>query len=189
MKKEAHQKQKGVIEIRIHGRGGQGAVTTAQLLAMAAFYDGKYAQAFPFFGVERRGSPSMSFVRISDKPIEIREQIYSPDYVIIFDPALIQMVGAMQGLQKCALVNTSKKINGGYAQDVTSEAMEIFGKPIINTLILGAFAGFTKIVTLNGLNMAIEQKFKNKPELMEKNKVAIKKAYDRAIEENDGKKE
>ena len=167
-----------MIEIRIHGMGGQGAVTAAQFLAIAAFHDGKYAQAFPFFGVERRGAPATSFVRIDDKPINLRSQIYTPDYILVFEPSLITMVNAKKGLKKELVVNTNKKISGAYCQDLTCKAMEIFGKPIINTLILGAFAGKTKIVSLESLKKAIDQKFKG--ELAEKNKIAVEQAYNEA---------
>ena len=179
MKKEAEGE---IIEIRIHGRGGQGAVTSAELLAIAAFYDGKFAQAFPFFGVERRGSPSTSFVRISSQPITLREQIYSPDYEIIFDPGLIKLTDATKNVKKKVIVNTSNKMKGFYTEDVTKKAMEIFGKPIINTLILGAFIGFTKIVTLGSLEKAIEKRFSGNKELINKNKIAIKQAYQEAIQ-------
>lgn len=164
-----------MIEIRIHGRGGQGAVTAAQLLAVAAFYDGKYAQAFPMFGVERRGAPTTSFVRIDDKPINIREQIYNPDYVIVFDPSLIKLVDAKRGVKEEVLVNTNKEINGCYGQDLTDKAIKIFGKPIINTLILGMFAGRTKLVSLQSLKKAIEQEFEG--DIAEKNKKAVEEAY------------
>jgi pyruvate ferredoxin oxidoreductase gamma subunit len=179
MQKENNFKQKmtELIEIRIHGRGGQGAVTTAQLLAMAAFFDNKYSQAFPYFGVERRGSPSTSFVRISNKPINIREQIYEPDYAIIFDPDLIELVSATKGVKKKVIVNTDKLMSSYYTEDVTKRAMEIFGKPIINTLILGVFAGFTKIVSLASLEKAVEQRFKGKEKIIEQNKRAIKEMY------------
>ena len=124
-----------MIEIRIHGRGGQGAVTAAQLLAIAAFYDGKQAQAFPMFGVERRGAPATSFVRIDDKKINVREQIYEPDYVIVFDPSLIEIADAKKGLKHEMIVNTNEHIKGGFCKDLTCKAIKIFGKPIINTLI------------------------------------------------------
>ena len=166
-----------MIEIRIHGRGGQGAVTAAQLLAIAAFHDGKYAQAFPFFGVERRGAPATSFVRIDDKPINVREQIYNPDYVIVFDPSLIELVDAKKGVKQGILVNTNKKIQGCYGQDLTDKAIKIFGKPIINTLVLGMFAGRTGLVSLESLKKAIDQRFSSKGNLAELNKKAIEEAY------------
>lgn len=164
-----------MIEIRIHGRGGQGAVTAAQILAVAAFYDGKYAQAFPMFGVERRGAPATSFVRIDDKPINIREQIYNPDYVIVFDPSLITLVDAKKGVKEEVLVNTNKKISGCFGQDLTDKAMKIFGRPIINTLILGMFAGRTKLVSLDSLKKAIDQTFEG--DIALKNKKAVEEAY------------
>lgn len=85
-----------MIEIRFHGRGGQGAVTAAEILAKAAFKDGKYSQAFPFFGVERRGAPVMAFTRIDDKPIDLRYQIYNPDYVLVLDDGLLNVVDVFQ---------------------------------------------------------------------------------------------
>ena len=169
-----------MIEIRIHGRGGQGAVTAAQLLAIAAFYDGKYAQAFPFFGVERRGAPATSFVRISDHPINIREQIYEPDYIIVFDPGLIEIADARNGLKKEMIVNTDAHIKECFCQDLTCKALKIFGKPIINTLVLGTFAGRTKLISLQALKKAIDQRFRSKPDLAEKNKQAIEEAYNEA---------
>lgn len=167
-----------MIEIRIHGRGGQGAVTAAQLLAIAAFYDGKYAQAFPMFGVERRGAPATSFVRIDDKPINIREQIYNPDYIIVFDPSLIKLVDAKKGVKKDIIVNSDKKLEGCYGQDLTSKALKIFGKPIINTLILGTFAARTKVVSLESLKKAIDQRFKG--DIAKKNKIAVEEVYHEA---------
>lgn len=167
-----------MIEIRIHGRGGQGAVTAAQLLAIAAFYDGKYAQAFPMFGIERRGSPATSFVRIDDKPINTREQIYNPDYVIVFDPSLIKLVDAKKGVKEEVIVNSDKKLEGCYGHDLTSKALKIFGKPIINTLILGTFAARTKVVSLESLKKAIDQRFKG--DIAKKNKIAVEEVYNEA---------
>ena len=173
-----------MIEVRIHGRGGQGAVTAAQLLAIAAFHDGKYAQAFPFFGVERRGAPATSFVRIDDKPINARDQIYEPDYVIVFDPSLVELVDAKKGVKEEVLVNTNDKIEGCYGQDLTDKALRIFGAPIINTLVLGMFAGKTGVVSLESLKKAIDQKFGNKGNLAELNKQAIEEAYNEAREKS-----
>jgi len=95
-------------EIRIHGRGGQGSVTAAELLAVAAFEDGKYSQAFPAFGVERRGAPIMAFTRISEHPIRLRSQIYEPDYVIVQDATLIETVDVASGAKPKGkiLINT-----------------------------------------------------------------------------------
>jgi len=99
-----------VKEIRIHGRGGQGSVTAAELLAVAAFEDGKYSQAFPFFGVERRGAPVTAFTRLSDKKIRLRSQIYEPDYVIVQDATLVSAVDVTAGLKPdgIVIVNSEK---------------------------------------------------------------------------------
>ncbi|HIP35033.1 MAG TPA: pyruvate ferredoxin oxidoreductase, partial [Methanothermococcus okinawensis] len=99
-----------MIEIRFHGRGGQGAVTAAKILAKAAFYDGKYSQGFPFFGVERRGAPVMAFTRIDHKKIIVRSQVYNPDYVVVQDATLLDTVNVVEGLKKdgIVIVNTTK---------------------------------------------------------------------------------
>ncbi|RLI42510.1 hypothetical protein DRO59_03900, partial [Candidatus Bathyarchaeota archaeon] len=98
-------------EIRIHGRGGQGAVTAAQLLAHAAFLEGKWVQAFPYFGAERRGAPVRAFARISDEPILVHSQVYNPDYIIVLAPKLQEIVDVTEGLKKdgVIVVNTRKK--------------------------------------------------------------------------------
>ena len=87
-------------EIRFHGRGGQGIVTAAELLAIAAFYENKYAQSFPFFGPERRGAPVISYVRIDDDPIRVRMGIYTPDCVVVLDPQLPRIINVMEGLKE-----------------------------------------------------------------------------------------
>ena len=99
-----------MIEIRVHGRGGQGAVTSTELIALAAINEGKYAQAFPSFGPERRGAPVMAFARISDKPIRTREKVYTPDVVVVLDPTILKIVDVTDGLKKNGMVilNTSK---------------------------------------------------------------------------------
>ena len=100
-----------IKEIRFHGRGGQGAVTAADILAVASFKDGKFCQAFPVFGTERRGAPVAAFVRISDSFIRIRSQIYSPDYVVVQDSSLIDVIDVADGLVPggIILINTEKK--------------------------------------------------------------------------------
>src|SRR5512147_339759 len=93
-----------MIEIRFHGRGGQGAVSSAELAALAAIEEGKFAQAFPSFGPERRGAPVMAFVRVSEKPIVTREKIYEPDIVIVLDPTLLKIVNVEAGLKKGGII-------------------------------------------------------------------------------------
>ncbi len=174
-----------MIEIRLHGRGGQGVVTAAELLATAAFLDGKHTQAFPTFGSERMGAPVASFVRISDNPIRVRSQIYEPQHVIVQDPTLIGTVDVFAGLKAggLVLINTEKpvselKIKGSgnvVTIPATQIAMEIIGRPIPNTVMVGAFAALTGIVTMDGIRKAMAHKFKG--DVAAKNVVAAEKAY------------
>ncbi len=174
-------------EIRLHGRGGQGSVTAAELIAVAAFEDRKFSQAFPAFGVERRGAPVMAFARIADRPIRIRSQIYEPDYVVVQDVTLLEVVDVASGLKADGkiIINTDRPKENlklkTEAQvvtiDATKIAMEVLGRPIVNTTMLGAFCGATKEVGLESLNKAISERFKG--ELGRKNLAAIKTAYER----------
>ncbi len=169
-------------EIRFHGRGGQGAVTAADLLAVAAFYDGKYSQAFPFFGVERRGAPVTAFARIDDRYIRIRSQIYEPDYIVVQDPTLLEVVDVAHGLKPegMAIVNSEKKVRLNTKAEVrsidaTRIALEILGAPIVNTAMLGSFAAATNLVSLGSIKKAIEKRFSEK--LAAKNIKAVEVAY------------
>lgn len=178
-----------MYQIRIHGRGGQGVVTAAELIAIAAFADGREAQAFPSFGVERTGAPIESFTRIDNKPIRIREHVYHPDVLIILDPSLLNTVDVTKGCKEDTLViiNTAKekrelKLNlpakNIYPVDATKIALEIIGKNIVNTIILGAFSKATNLISLNSLKKAIEQKFEDKgKDIVNKNIKAVEKAY------------
>ncbi|ENN96494.1 pyruvate ferredoxin oxidoreductase subunit gamma [Methanocaldococcus villosus KIN24-T80] len=173
-----------MIEIRFHGRGGQGAVTAARILAKAAFYDGKYCQAFPFFGVERRGAPVKAFTRIDDKPIRLRCQIYEPDYIVVQDSTLLDVVNVFEGLKKdgAVIINTVKDMEFDYKTyciDATGIALEVLGVPIVNTAMVGAFAGATKLVSLESIKKAILETFSGK--LGEKNALAAEKAYNEII--------
>ena len=195
-----------MIEIRLHGRGGQGAVTAAEILAIVAFESGKYSQSFPAFGVERRGAPVESYVRIADKPINLRSQIYEPDIVIVLDPSLLKEEFIFKGLKKGGLIvaNTSSGFKkAGYKSisiDATSLANEVLGRPITNTAMLGAFAAASDLISLKALTNSLGRAFGSKsvqlpscgaeePEMLkgailEKNKVLVKKAYEVA---NDSK--
>jgi len=177
-----------MIEIRIHGRGGQGAVTTGQLIAIAAFDDGKYCQSFPSFGVERSGAPVQAFARISDKEIHLRSEVHTPDIVVVLEPSLIDAVDVTRGLKKNGkiIINTNKKpsdinIKGNFeihTIDATSIALEIFKKPIVNMPILGAFSAITKLVSIESLKKAIEERFSSKgKKIIELNKKAIEEVY------------
>ena len=178
-----------MIQIRIHGRGGQGVVTAAELIAIAAFKKGKQAQAFPSFGVERTGAPVEAYARLDDQPIIIREQIYQPNVLIIQDASLLDSIDAAKGTDKktIAIINTAKtkedlKINlpkaNIYTIDATKIALEIIGKNIVNTVILGAFAKITGLIDLNSLEQAIKEKFSGNQTLIDKNIKAIEKAYE-----------
>jgi len=178
-----------LIEVRIHGRGGQGVVTAAELIAIAAFQDGRQSQAFPSFGVERTGAPIESFARIAAKPIRTREHVYKPDVLIVQDPTLLDTVNVTKGCNKntIVIINTTKnkkqiKLNlpkeNIYPVNATKIAIETIGKNIVNTTILGAFAKATNLVSLAGLKKAIKQKFKNKgTEIINKNIKAVEQAY------------
>jgi len=173
-------------EIRLHGRGGQGAVTAAELIAIAAFEDKKFSQAFPAFGVERRGAPVMAFARIADQPIRVRSQIYEPDYVIVQDVTLLEVVDVAGGLKPDGkiMINTDRSKDKLSLDtkaeiitiDATKIALEELGRPIVNTTMLGAFCGATGEVGLEGLNKAILDRFTGA--LGEKNLKAIKTAYE-----------
>ena len=132
-----------ITEIRIHGRGGQGAVTAAELLAVSAFKDGKYTQAFPKFGPERRGSPVESFCRISDEFINLRSEVYTPDHVIVLDDSLTKAVDITGGLSRegVILINSDRRRKFNhykvYTVNATKIALEILGRPIVNTVMLG----------------------------------------------------
>lgn len=181
-----------MTQIRIHGRGGQGVVTAAELIAIAAFKRGLQAQAFPSFGVERTGAPVESFVRIDDKPIMTKEQIYRPDILIIQDASLLDNADIAAGADKKTrvIINTAKtksirrladKINlpqtNIYTIDATKIALEIIGKNIVNTVILGIFAKITGLIDLISLRQAIEEKFSGQENLIEKNIKAVERAY------------
>jgi len=136
-------------EVRFHGRGGQGAVTSAELVAQAAIKSNMYAQAFPSFGPERRGAPVQAFLRVSDKPIKLRAKIYKPDYVVILDLTLIGVVNPAEGLKPegIVIINSNKSpeelktLFPGHniaCVDATKIAKEEMGVPITNTTMLGA---------------------------------------------------
>ena len=173
-----------VKELRIHGRGGQGSVTAAELIATAAFEGGVFAQAFPMFGVERRGAPVQAFVRFADKKVRLRSQIYEPDYIIVQDSTLIKDVNVFAGMKKggIAIVNTAKP--GGWAVpdgvkllavDATGIALEVLGVPITNTTLMGAFAAASGEITLESMENAIRHRFPE--EIARKNIEAARRAY------------
>ncbi len=155
-------------ELRIHGRGGQGSVTAAELIAVAAFKSQVFSQAFPAFGVERRGAPVQAFVRFSDSKIRLRSQVYEPDYVIIQDSTLIRDVPVFAGMKEggIAIINSEKEIDFSVPKgvrviviDATKIALEILGIPITNTTLLGAFAAASGEIQLDALEEALGERF------------------------------
>ncbi|HKM41805.1 MAG TPA: pyruvate ferredoxin oxidoreductase subunit gamma [Methanocorpusculum sp.] len=177
-------------ELRIHGRGGQGSVTAAELIATAAFTAGVYSQAFPAFGVERRGAPVQAFVRFSDEKIRLRSQIYEPDYIIVQDSTLIHDVDVFAGMSAggIAIINTEKDPKYNLPEgvklitiDATKVAMEEIGRPITNTTLMGAFAAASGEITLDALEGAIRNRFDGK--LADTNVAAAKRAYTMIKEE------
>ncbi len=177
-----------MIEVRFHGRGGQGAVTAANILASSAFKEGKYVQAFPFFGVERRGAPVTAFTRIDERPIRIKTQIYEPDVVVVLDPSLLDTVDVTAGLKDSGIVivNTEKSKEEILKElkkkpaklalvDATTIALNVLGLPITNTAILGAVAKATGLVKLESVQEAIKEVFSGS--LGEKNAKAAEEAY------------
>lgn len=173
-----------MLEIRIHGRGGQGAVTAAELLAVAAAEGGKFTQAFPFFGVERTGAPVQAFCRIDDRPVRVHQNVYEPDVVVVLDASLLSVVDVCAGLKKggTVIVNTKKKkeelglkAEKVFTVNATEIAMKHLGRPIVNTAMLGAFAKVTGLIPLDALKRAIQHRFKG--ELAEKNIKAIEECF------------
>lgn len=181
-----------MIEIRFHGRGGQGAVIGGKILAVAIFSEGKFVQAFPTFGVERRGAPVAAFVRVDDERIDLRSQIYNPDHLIILDPTLLNDPSTFQGFKKDGwiLINTKadlEKISKfPKLADVKIAAVDASGiasrnhlgspsSPIVNTAILGAFCRITGICSIDSICGAIKNGVPTKPEA---NIKAAREAYD-----------
>ncbi|KXA90360.1 pyruvate ferredoxin oxidoreductase [candidate division MSBL1 archaeon SCGC-AAA259D14] len=174
-------------EIRIHGRGGQGSVTMASMLAEAAHEGGMWAQGFPSFGVERLGAPIQAFTRLDDRKITDRSQVDRPDYVIVQDSTLLKLVDVLSGLREggMVLVNSSSSPNNLDLEtdneiitvDATSIALEHLGRPIMNTALAGAFSGATDLIKKDSLIKVVKREFPG--ELGEKNVAAINEAYEK----------
>lgn len=182
-----------LIEIRWHGRGGQGAKTASLLLADAAFNTGKYIQGFPEYGPERMGAPITAYNRISDKPITIHSNIYEPDYVVVVDDTLLESVLVTAGLKKegAIVINTTKspeylkeKLNGYdgniYTIDARKVSEETLGKYFPNTPMLAAIVKVTGIMSdeafLEDMKGSFKHKFAKKPEVIEGNMKALELA-------------
>ncbi|HEB37703.1 MAG TPA: pyruvate ferredoxin oxidoreductase [Thermoplasmatales archaeon] len=181
-----------MIEICFHGRGGQGAVTAANILASAALKDGNIGvQAFPFFGAERRGAPVRAFARISDREINLRSEIYNPDIVVVLDESIIGLVDVIGGLKEngTIVINTTKRPNDfDFSRkfkvatvDATAIAIEnnllVGGIPVVNTPILGSIPRVLDKVTLDSIKQAIKEKWGG--DLGERNAKATEEAFKR----------
>jgi len=164
-----------MFQVRIHGRGGQGVVTAAELLSVAAFREGRHAQAFPSFGSERTGAPVVAFCRIDDKPIRLREPVMAPDALIIQDPTLLHQVDVFAGLAPDGyiLINTTRSFDelglgelaAGRGADhlctvpATEMAMRLVGRPVPNAALLGGFAALSGRISIDSVHAAIREKF------------------------------
>jgi len=180
-----------MFQVRIHGRGGQGVVTGAEMLSIAAFLEGKHAQAFPSFGSERTGAPVVAFCRIDTQEIRLREPIMAPDAIIIQDPTLLHQVDVFQGLKPdgYVLINSGKSFDDLDIGEVatrlqadrhacvpaTEMAMKHLGRPVPNAVLLGAFAGLSGAISLVSVASAIRDKFSGK--VAEGNIAAASAAY------------
>ena len=176
-----------MIEIRFHGRGGQGAVTSAELLALSAIQEGKFAQAFPSFGPERRGAPVKAYSRVSPSQIRIRSEITEPDVVLVLDSSLLEILDVTEGLKEGGIlvVNSNTPIKelaprfrfeGKLATvDATEIARKHLGRPITNTTMLGALIRATGIVDIDSLSEPLQKRFGM---IAAKNEVAMKAAYE-----------
>ena len=167
-----------MLQIRIHGRGGQGVVSAAEMLSIAAFEQGRHAQAFPSFGSERTGAPVVAFCRIDDRDIRLREPILAPDVLIVQDPTLLHQVDVFQGLQPdgYVLINSKRNFDELGLDDITKRfrrerlitvpaseiALKHLGRPLPNAVLLGGFAALSGLVTLEAVAHAIAEKFSGK---------------------------
>ncbi len=186
-----------MFQVRIHGRGGQGVVTGAEMMSIAAFLGGRHAQAFPSFGSERTGAPVVAFCRMDDKEIRLREPIMQPDAIIIQDPTLLHQVDVFGGLKKegYILINTTRTFSqmglGDFAKGFRNErlltvpatelAIKHVGRPVPNMPLLGAFAALGGLISLDAVQRAIDQKFSGA--VAKGNQAAAKEAYDIVMEQ------
>jgi pyruvate ferredoxin oxidoreductase gamma subunit len=186
-----------MFQVRIHGRGGQGVVTAAELLSVAAFDEGRHAQAFPSFGSERMGAPVTAFCRIDDREIRLREPVMNPDALIVQDPTLLHQVDLFRGLVGTGfiLINSSRSFDelglGDFARGFPRErlctvpatdlALEHVGRPLPNAPLLGGFAAICAQVHIESVATALRERFPGR--IGERNAAAARAAYDRVRQE------
>lgn len=191
-----------MFQIRIHGRGGQGVVTAAEMLSIAAFGEGRYAQAFPSFGSERTGAPVVAFCRIDDKEIRLREPVMEPDALIIQDPTQLHQADIFAGLKRNGyiLINTNRSFDelglADFLKDwrrdrlctvaATDLSRKHIGRPMPNVPLLGGFAAVSGIIKLESLVKAIKGKFSG--QLAEGNVAAVTAAFNSVVAEMQGAK-
>lgn len=187
-----------MFQVRIHGRGGQGVVTGAEMMSIAAFQGGRHAQAFPSFGSERTGAPVVAFCRMDDREIRLREPIMQPDAIIIQDPTLLHQVDVFSGLKKDGyiLINTTRTFGelglGEFVNDfqrarlltvpASELAMKHVGRAVPNVPLLGAFAALCGLISLEAVQNAIDDKFKGAVALG--NKAAAAEAFHAVMNQN-----
>jgi len=186
-----------MFQVRIHGRGGQGVVTGAEMLSVAAFLGGKHAQAVPSFGSERTGAPVVAFCRIDDKPIRLREPVMQPDALLIQDPTLLHQLDVFQGVGQDGfiLINTNRSfedlglgefVKGFRPQRLctvpaTELALKHVGRPVPNVPLLGGFAAVSGVITLDAVIAAIRERFSGK--VRDGNVAAASAAYETVAHE------
>ena len=184
-----------MFQIRIHGRGGQGVVSAAEMLSIAAFEEGRHAQAVPSFGSERMGAPVVAYVRIDDKPIQLREPVLDPDLLIVQDPTLFHAIDLFTGLRDdgWVLINTSRPVEALHIDEAierlpaghvvtvaaTELAQKYLGRPTPNTVLLGALAAMSPEIEIDAVYSAIRKKFSG--EVGEANVIAARAAHDQAM--------
>lgn len=178
------------LEARLHGRGGLGVVTSAELLARAAISEGKYAQSFPSFGPERRGAPVQAFLRISNEVIRIRTNVYDPDIVVVVDPLLLRSIDVTSGLKKNGkvIINSSKSVDEIQTKlglkwtlavvNASKIAQQTIGLPITNTAMIGAFLRVTNVLDISSIIEHMNERFGNRAQA---NIEAMQRAYEETI--------
>jgi pyruvate ferredoxin oxidoreductase gamma subunit len=185
-------KESAMFQVRVHGRGGQGVVTAAEMLSIAAFREGRHAQAFPSFGSERTGAPVVAFCRIDEREIRLREPVLEPDALIIQDPTLLHQVDVFGGVARegYILINTSRSFEqlgmGEFVRGFRAErlctvpatelALKHVGRPLPNAALLGGFAAVTGRISLESVQAAIRETFSGK--VAEGNAAAAAEAYE-----------
>jgi pyruvate ferredoxin oxidoreductase gamma subunit len=182
-----------VFEVRVHGRGGQGAVTAADLLALAAFQEGRHAQSFPSFGSERTGAPVVAYCRLSERAIRTREPVLAPDCLLVIDPTLVHQVDLFSGLKPdgYVVVNSARSLGALGLSSLTADfrterlltvpatetAQRHLGKPLPNAALLGGFAALTGEVSLEAVSSAIRERFARDSSVGQRNVAAAAEVY------------